>query len=56
MESYQIVGGLGILLALAGGVLAAIGTTNMALFVVYGVMFVAGLALLSVSKKLRDQR
>lgn len=56
MQPYQIVGGLGILLALVGGLPAAVGTTNTGLFIFYVVLLLGGLGLIGVSKKLRDQR
>lgn len=43
--------GIGIVLILAGGIPAAVGTTSSALFLLYGAMLVAGVLLVAWGKK-----
>lgn len=52
----EVVIALGFILAVTGGILAILGTTSSALFILYGVMLVAGLGIASYGKKMRDRR
>ena len=56
MANYQVVAALGVVLMIAGGVPAAIGTTSTALFAFYGVLLLAGAGLMALSKRMRDAR
>lgn len=56
MERYQIVIGIGIAVAVLGGLPAVVGTTSSGLFVFSGAMIIAGLAIAAYGKKLRDRR
>lgn len=54
MENHHIIIGIGFLLVLVGGIPAAIGTTSAVLFVLYGMLLVAGIALVGWGKKLGE--
>ena len=51
----QVTMGIGGLAAVIGGILMAVGTTSVGLFIFYGVIFVAGLGLVTYGKKLLDR-
>ena len=56
MPQHQLITGIGIALFLAGGIPAAIGTERAELFVLYGVLMVAGALIAGYGKKLGDRR
>lgn len=51
MDNHNMIIGIGIVLILAGGIPAAVGTTSSALFLLYGAMLVAGVLLVAWGKK-----
>lgn len=56
METYKLVMGAGIALFIFMAILLRVGTTSMPLFIVYGVLAIAGLGIAGAGQKMRDRR
>lgn len=56
MESHKVVMGIGMALFAVMGVLMAVGTTSLPLFITYGVLAVAGALVAATGQKMRDRR
>lgn len=56
MENHSIIFWIGGVMFAVGGLLATIGTTSTGLFIGYGVLAIAGLAIMAYARKMKDAR
>jgi hypothetical protein len=52
----NVLAAIGAVLALVGGLGARLGTTNLGLFIFYGVLFLAGIVTIGVSQRVRNRK